>query len=314
MVVTHRALGFFAALFVLSSIGCAQTPTPTAIKLPAKDPGRYVESLSSGGLNRSYILRVPKAYDGTKALPLVIVLHGWTSNAKAAETSTRMGEESDLNGFVMVAPDGLGAPQGWNAGFIDLSGKKQDDVAFIDALIDRVESEVGIDPDRVFVAGHSNGAFLAHFLGARLSNRIAAIAAVAGTIGVPSKDGGFKTIPEPGGPISVLLIHGKRDPMVQYDSHSTALLHAVGAMDSAKWWAQHDGCIMTPTETTGGNGNVITDTFTGGKNGTEVTLLSIGNGLHDWPGGYSRDGLESTTGVNAADLIWAFFKSHPRHR
>jgi polyhydroxybutyrate depolymerase len=273
-----------------------------------------VERLVSGGIDRSYILRVPRTYDATKPLPLVIVLHGWTSNARSAEIGTHMAEESEKNGFVMVAPDGLGSPQGWNAGFIDLSGKAQDDVQFINALIDKVESEVGVDVDRVYVAGHSNGAFMAHFLAARLSSRLAAVAAVAGTVGVPDRDGGFKTIPEPSDPVSVLLIHGRKDPMVQYDSKSVALLHDVGALDSAKWWAKRDGCSLTPAETTSLNGNVVTDTFSGGKNGAEVTLISIANGVHDWPGGIGRDGPETTTGVNASDLIWDFFKAHPKHR
>jgi polyhydroxybutyrate depolymerase len=91
-------------------------------------------------------------------------------------------------------------------------------------------------------------------------------------------------------------------------------LHDVGAMESAKWWATRDGCSITPSETTSPNGNVITDTFSGGKNGTEVTLISIANGVHDWPGGLTRQGPETTTGVNAADLIWDFFVAHPKRR
>jgi len=309
--VNQRLLGPLFAVFVLSSTGCGQS-TPAAVKLPAKDPGRYVERMTVGGFDRSYILRVPRAYDGTKPLPLVIVLHGWTASARIAEQATHMGEESDKEGFVMVAPDGVGSPQGWNAGFINLSGKQVDDVKFIDALLDKVESEVGIDTDRVFVAGHSNGAFLANLLAARLSTRVAAIASVAGTVGVPSKDGGFKIIDPAVGPVSVMLIHGKMDRMVQYASTDVALLHGVGAMESAKWWAKQDGCSLTPTESKSPNGYVVTDTFPGGKNGTEVTLVSISNGTHDWPGGISRDGPETKTGVNAASLIWDFFKSHPK--
>lgn len=268
--------------------------------------------MSVGGFERTYILRVPKAYDATKPLPLVIALHGWTASATMAEQYMRMGDESEKDGFILVAPDGLGAPQGWNAGFIDLSGKHANEVQFISALIDKVETEVGIDPDRVYVAGHSNGAFLAHLLASQLSTKIAAIAAVAGTIGVPNADGSLKLIPEPIAPISAILIHGKKDAMVQYDSKAMALLHGVGAVESAKWWASHDGCSLTPTEVVSSNGNVITDTYAGGKNGSEVSLVSIVNGVHDWPGGLNREGVESKTGVDAAHLIWMFFEAHPK--
>lgn len=309
---SHRILGLFAFCLVVT-VGCSQTPPPVA-KLPAKSPGRYVESLNRDGMTRTYILRVPKAYDATKPLPLVVALHGWMGRASDFELTSNMAQESEKEGFVMVAPNGAGNPQGWNAGFIDLSGKNLDDVKFIDELIDKVESEVGIDTDRVFVAGHSNGAFMAHFLGARLSTKLAAIAAVAGTIGVPVKDGGFNTIPEPVAPVSVLLIHGRQDRMVQYDSKSSALLHDVGALDSAKWWAKEDGCAPTPTETRSANANVVTDTFSGGRSGTEVVLISIANGVHDWPGRTTDEGVDTLTGVDAAQVIWDFFKTHPKKR
>ncbi len=306
-----RPLPLLVALaLICPCVGCAQTKPAV---LPAKAPGRYFERFVSGGNNRSYILRVPRAYDGTRPLPLVVALHGWLESARVADESMRMGEESEKGGFVMVAPNGLGNPQGWNAGFIDLSGKHVDDVAFINALIDRVETEVGIDPDRVYVAGYSNGAFLAHLLGSRLAGRLAAIAAVAGTVGVVKDGGGYNTIPEPTAPISVLVVHGRQDRMVQYDSHSQALLRGVGALDSARWWAQRDGCTMTPSETVSSNRNVVTDTFSGGKNGTEVAFVSIVNGTHQWPGGLTDQGPETATGVNAADLVWNFFAAHPKH-
>ncbi len=277
-----------------------------------KSPGQYFERMSIDGVERSYLLKVPRSCDGSKPLPMVIVLHGWTSNAKTAESGFRMDAACEREGFVLVAPNGLGSPQGWNAGFIDLSGKRADEVKFIDQLIDHVEAEVKIDPDRIFIAGHSNGAFLAHLLGARLSQRIAAFAAVAGTIGIPQKDGAIKTIPETLGPVSAILVHGKQDRMVSYTPNAPALLHGVSAADSARWWAKRDGCASTPQKIVTGNGNVVTDIYSNGKAGTEVRLVTIANGKHDWPGGISLSGPEIETGVNATRLILEFFWEHPK--
>jgi len=316
MSVSSRGSCVFAFLVGFSTIGCTQNLPVPVVRFPPKAPGRYHERLYVGGLNRTYILRVPQEYDGSRPLPLVVVLHGLSGSADGADANTGMGDEASKEGFILVAPEGTGDQplHGWNAGFFNMTGVDVNDVQFIESLINKIQSEVGVDEDRIYVAGHSNGAFLAHLLGSGLSKRIAAIAAVSGTIGVPDRDGGMKIIPKPTEPVSALIIHGKQDPMVQYDSRSPALLHDVGAMDSARFWARNDGCSMTPRETRSPDGNIITDTFSGGRNGTEVTLVSIVNGTHDWPGGYSRSGWETRSGIRAASLIWEFFKSHPKRR
>lgn len=222
-----------------------------------------------------------------------------------------MAAKAEEKGYVAVFPDGLGQIQGWNAGFIDLTGLKPDDAAFVNDTIDDVERRVGIDPDRVYVCGHSNGAFLANYVGAKLGGRLAAIGSVAGTVGLQTPSGP-KTIPDPGAPVSAILIHGRRDTTVPYDNTVQGLLKTVTAPDSAKWWEQRDGCNPIPQITKSPNGNVETELFTGGKNGTEVELVSIGNGTHNWPGGLTMDGPETATGVDAADLLFAFFDAHLR--
>lgn len=280
--------------------GCAKTPSAPKIPLPSKTPGRYVENLKG----RDYILRVPKAYDATKRLPLVVVLHGWTSTGASAEAYTHFGDKADQEGFFMVAPNGTGQPQGWNAGFLDLTGGPHpDDVGYIASLLDQVEREVGVDPDRIYVVGHSNGAMLAHLLAARLGNRIAAIGAVAGTIGLPQANG-LKTIPAPTAPVSVMLIHGTADKMVAYDRSSGSFLQGVSAPDSARWWARHDVCIPTPLRTSENSGRILIDSYRGGHGGTEVTLVTIVNGGHDWPG--------RSSGIDVTDRIWRFFAAHPK--
>jgi len=273
-----------------------------------------VESLKFGGKTRRFILRVPKTYHG-QATPVVMVLHGWTASAAAAEQYTRMAEKAEREGFVAVFPDGLGDPgaQGWNAGFIDLTGMdKPDDVGFLSAVLDRVEREVAVDRKREYVVGHSNGAFMANLLGAKLGARLAAIASMAGTVGLSAAN----TIPKPAVPVSVLLLHGKADGMVAYSIERRAVLRPVGAEDSARFWAKADACETTPRTTKSADGKVTTDLYRGGKNGTEVELVSVEGAPHDWWGGLSRRGDQTvevpTYGAPVADLVWDFFRSHPK--
>jgi len=308
--VMRRVLAFLS-LFAAPALGCAAPQQISGGSLPPKPPGRYEESLKIDGTERKFVLRVPKAYDATKPLPLVVVLHGWTRTAAWSEMGSGMAEGAEKNGYIAVFPQGLGGQfAGWNAGFIDLSGYKADDVKFIDSLITKVQGEVGVDSARIFVCGHSNGAFMAHTLAARLSGRIAAIGAVAGTIGVRA-DGGQRQIPDPASPVSILIIHGKRDATVAYDDSTKGLLAGVSAPKSALWWAEKDGCDLTPTKTSP-RSNVVIETYGHGKAGTEVSLVTIANGLHEWPGGIYQGDHESASGISAAEFLFGFFNTHPK--
>lgn len=290
-------------------------PTPIPIRpLPKRLPGRYYQSMISGGRHRKYLLLIPRKYDASRALPLVVVLHGFSADARTAAFQSLLARKAEQEGFILAAPEGLGKPQGWNVGFFDLTGAGHpNDVGFINNLIDQVKSEVGIDDRNVFVVGHSNGAMLAHLVGSRLGDKVAAICAVSGTIGLPGALGGkMKQILPPISPVSVLIIHGKRDATVAYDRTHPAILTGVSAPNSAKWWVAQNHCARIALHSVSPNGNVETDLYEFGWQGVEVKLVSIRNGTHDWPGGWSLEGRETKTGVNATDLIWDFFRNHSK--
>jgi len=303
-----------ASLFLCAFVFSANALAPQgSSQLPPKSPGRYLERMSSGGLNRQYVLRVPSAYNRSRPLPLVVLLHGWTGTAAAIESHTGFGDKAEREGFVLAVPEGLGRPQAWNVGFLDLTGNQHpNDAAFVADLIDQVKKEVGIDPNRVFVAGHSNGAMLAHLVGAKYGDRVAAIGVVAGTIGLPSSQLRVKSIPPAVRPVSVMILHGRKDGMVAYDSRAQALLMGIGAPRSAQWWAQADGCPGQPTLSVSPDHNVELTRYAGGRENTEVQLMTINNGIHDWPGGSNELGRERTTHISATDVLWDFFVKHPR--
>jgi polyhydroxybutyrate depolymerase len=270
-------------------------------------PGRYERTLDFGGVKRTYVIRVPKQAAAGKPLPVVVVLHGWTGSAKAAEIYTNMAKAAEDRGYIAVFPDGLGKVQGWNVGWIDLSqGNKADDAGFVNALLNESEKIASVDRQREYVCGHSNGAFLTHLVASQYGSRLAAGAAVAGTIGFTGK-----VIPDPKTPISMLLIHGKEDPTVGYDPSFKATLRGISAPESARWWAKAIGAGADPVQKKSADGNLITDSWMG-PGGREVQLISIVNGKHDWPGGLSREGRESLSGLDAAKAILDFFDAHKR--
>lgn len=264
------------------------------------------ESFVFGGIERTYLLHVPPSYNGRTSVPLVIVLHGSGQSSTTAATFIKI-EKSDKEGFIAVYPQGTSLSGGpdWNIGqFPDYYPNGPDDVGFINEIINRLEQKYKIDPKRIYITGFSAGAHMTNFLGAELSDRIAAIAPVAGSVG-SSKDNKLYYIPEPSQPLSVITICGTGDStyngfVVGYGGAKT-----LSVAESVAFWVRCDGCSTNALNETSSDGNVIKSVYTGGTNGTEVVLYTLVGVGHTWP-------VSPTNYITATDIIWDFFKSHPK--
>jgi polyhydroxybutyrate depolymerase len=152
-------------------------------------PGNYGLTLGPDGDQRKVILHIPPAYDKSSKLPLVIVLHGGGGSAEQVQRQSQMDRYADQFGFVVAYPNGSGRLEDaiftWNSGHCCGYALEHnvDDVGFLIALIDSLNKQYAIDPNRVYVTGMSNGAMMAYRTGAELADKIAGIAPVAGTIG-----------------------------------------------------------------------------------------------------------------------------------
>ena len=274
-------------------------------------PGRYVEKLTVGEKARDYILRVPKGYDHTKPTPVVVALHGLTSSAEQFEAVLRLGEECDKGGFILAIPNGWPSNfRGWNAGFFKVAGDPADK-EFIATILDRVEAEFNVDKKREYVFGHSNGAMMSYYLGSVLGDRLASVAGISGSVGLPA-NGGLDTIPVPKSQVSVLLLHGKADNVVVYKRGMKAMLQSMGADESAEWWAKNFGLPVKVETIEYKKDAASIRQFGKTEKGAEVTLISSFNGTHEIFGGWYAGGRESKSGVVAWDEIWKFFQEHPK--
>jgi polyhydroxybutyrate depolymerase len=272
---------------------------------------------------RSYVLHVPPGYSG-KATPLVINIHGFLSSASQQEAWSAMDSTADHENFIVAYPNGVGSPPGWNAGTCcAFSDSSRDDVAFISAVIDDVAGQTCVALDRVYATGMSNGGFMSHNLACNLSDRIAAIGPVSGVIGVPPADC------SPGRAMPIMEFHGTADPLVPYDGGAPSAtlwsfvypnqppptFESVG--DTIAFWTAKDGCSGPPQQTFS-NGDTTCETYGGCQDNAVVTLCTIANGGHTWPGG-STSALPSiagtivgkmTTSINASNELWNFFKTY----
>lgn len=290
-------------------------PTIAELTLAA---GTFNVSTTYEGVKRTYRVHFPTSFGEDRRLPLVVVLHGGQSNAEDMERLTGFSSVADAHGFTVVYPEAVGVYRGkvyWNDGRVP----SVNDVGFISALIDELVTYAHIDGRRVYVTGFSNGASMTNKLGVELEEKIAAIAPVAGTIGVRTAS----TWKSPR-PIPVLYIHGTNDPFAFYyegGSKGTFKGSALPAEDYVKWWAEKNGCTLAPfTEFLPDKKNdgtkVLRLTYSGCRQDVSVVFYKIEGGGHTWPGGWqwADEVIAGPTSYefSASEAMWEFFRSHSR--
>ncbi|MBA3397884.1 MAG: hypothetical protein H0T89_34995 [Deltaproteobacteria bacterium] len=277
------------------AVRCTGKPTP---------PRDAIWTISSGGRLRTVNVHVPASYDVSRGTPLVLDFHGFTSDAVQERALSGMAEKADAEGFVAMQPLGTGFPRSWNAGACcgHAAETEVDDVAFVRAILDEASERLCLDPARVYATGMSNGGFLSHRLGCELADRIAAIAPVAGVLGMPAC--------APSRPVPVLAFHGTADMLVPWEGSTTTGFPSVDATFTG--WAARNDCTGAPVETYA-NGDARCMTYDQCQADAHVTLCTIENGGHTWPGGILIPPFGHTsTDLSATDLMWEFFEAHPR--
>ncbi|MEO7083246.1 MAG: PHB depolymerase family esterase [Gemmatimonadaceae bacterium] len=280
----------------------------------ADAPGTGEFEVQVGDLTRSFFLHIPanrpRRLGRAVPYPLVIVLHGSGANGETVRRMSGMDGMADTARFVVAYPNGttalLGRHSDWNSG--ECCGAAQtnnvDDIAFIRALVDNLSKRMPVDPNRIYVAGFSDGARLAYRAACELSTKIAAVAIVSGSL-MYAQCAPQRAIP-------LIAFHGTADEDVLYSDSSYAtperapLAAAASAPPSIRFWSAHNGCS---TVTVNRRSLHVTQMRFGGCAG-EVTLFTIDEGLHAWPGGVS-DGQEPTHEISATREAWRFFARHP---
>ena len=172
----------------------------------------------------------------------------------------------------------------------------------------------------IYVTGISNGGCMTYRIGSELSDIVAAIAPVAAQIGgQATEEEKLWRIPEPQYPVSVISFNGMNDSRVPYEggrpaNNGTHVFYWMSTNESIAFWIGHNMCNKTPEENISDSENIIINTYTAGMNDTEVVLVTIVNGTHSWPGGKKGwiQGDIPALEINATDIMWDFFKHHPK--
>ncbi|WP_210603980.1 alpha/beta hydrolase family esterase [Brevibacterium oceani] len=304
---------------------------PTGTTMPAapsagcgteQTPGNDERTITSASGERSYRINIPRDYDASTPLPLVLGFHGNGSDGAEFQNYTGL----PTLPAITVFPDGdlKDGKRSWQ-GAPYASGA--DDVAFVADLLDSIESEHCIDLNRVFATGKSNGGGMVSVLACQLRDRFSAFAPVAGAYYPQSTEDCDDKTPTP-----VLAIHGTGDKTMHYDGGERQGETYPGVREWIQPWVEAAGCRVMTERNVGRKGEDVTRTLwkkcdgqagssgASGKPGNsgkpgksaEVELYSVADGGHVWPGEvvYSGGGYV-TEHFSATDTIWDFFTSHP---
>jgi polyhydroxybutyrate depolymerase len=211
---------------------------------------------------------------------------------------------AEKNGFILVYPQGslLDGSSHWNVGGWT-AGSTADDVGFTQAIMDALSTEYNIDQNRVYAMGHSNGGFMSLRLACDLSDKIAAVVSVSGSM-TPEMLANC----DPKKPISVMEIHGTADNSVPYDGSDSTL----SIDEMLKYWVTNNGCDPTPIiNDLPHNPNTTNDTsveqlqYGGCENGVTVEHYKYIGGGHEWLGTLDQSG-QFNADLDTAEAIWAF--------
>jgi len=262
-------------------------------------------SLLLNKVAREYIVYIPASYNSSSSVPLMFNFHGYTMSAYDQMVwGSNMRPVADTAGFILVYPQGslLDGKTHWNIGSWT-TGSTADDIGFIEAMIDTLAASYNIDLDRVYSCGYSNGGYFCFELACQLSNRIAAIGSVAGTMSTETYNSCTPSHPTP-----VVTIHGTSDFSVSYygafptNSESHAKVN--------QYWATYNKTTASPVVSdlpdinSSDGSRVELSLYSNGDNSTSIEHYKVIDGGHDWPGAWGN------MDIHASKIIWNFVSKY----
>jgi polyhydroxybutyrate depolymerase len=248
--------------------------------------------------NRDVNVFVPNSYTGSTAVPLIVDMHGFTSNNDSQQNVSGWDTLASSQNFIVAYPQGVS--NSWNAQGQCCGSSTANDVQFIRDVVAAIRSSANIDSSTIYATGLSNGGSMTHTLLCQASDLFTGGAAVSfGLSGGSSfnavrdncKATYTRGIPE-------VEFHGTSDSTVDYNN---GVLDALGSPDTLEAWRQIVGA-STATITTNPASNTSCQIHTGGINGASVALCTVQGGTHVL--------YPDTASPGIARIAWDYLQSH----
>ncbi|MDO6589554.1 hypothetical protein DS901_07185 [Loktanella sp. D2R18] len=250
---------------------------------------------------RYYRIDLP---DDVTAPRVIVGLHGGGGGPEQFARSTRLSDAALRLGYAVIYPAGSGAIKTWNVGYCCGAATRNnvDDLAFLDRVIDDAGARFGLNAERVYITGMSNGSMMAEYYAARRSQRVAAVVGVAGS---------FDATTRLRDAVPLLVIHGTADQNVPFNGGE-----GVNTRNGTDFSAVADVIIRFAAafgrnvqEVEMRSGVVWRHNYMDAHNKPVVVLIRIDGGGHVWPGG--RRTQREPSSINATQEALSFFALHP---
>jgi poly(3-hydroxybutyrate) depolymerase len=157
-----------------------------------------------------YHLYVPSTYNPSRALPLVVALHGLGASEDSMFSAIYGGvpKLAEQHGFIVVAPLGYRVDGGY--GFFRAAGQSNRRTELSEQevmeVVQLVKQQYKVDDNRIYLMGHSMGGIGTWALAAKHPGLWAALGPISGV--------GDPTSVEKMGPVPEIVVHGDADDVV----------------------------------------------------------------------------------------------------
>lgn len=290
-------------------------------------PGKWLSShvLNAGGQRMSYWLYLPvtaTARTASKGMPLLVMLHGCQQTATQFAQGTRMNLLAEKRACAVLYPQQLASshPQRCWKWYDRATQNGGGDVPAIVAMVNRVLTQYPVDRSRIYVAGISAGAGMAHILALNQPHLFAAVGLHSGPVfGAGHSALGALGVMRhgAGGMHADLVVHEvmQRQPpfpgmpaiLIQGDSDD--VVRPVNQVQLTRQSLLLNG-LAGPPRTTHKRHYLLHDFYAGRK--LLLRVAQVAKLAHAWSGGDPAFAFNERAGPNASQMMLDFFARHRR--
>ena len=287
---------------IVDPISLPDTSVPSCINYSSIENTQYC-TFSKDGLAREFYIYVPNGYsENISPVSMLFSLHGGGDNAQSNMQYSGFKEQADSDAFIIIYPQGAyydeKATTGWNT-----EDGGVNDVAFIESIIDWTGNNFNVQLNEVYVAGFSNGGFMAYHLACYLSPKIAAIAPVAGLMGNYTYDTCSPLHPTP-----LAHIHGLQDDVISINGgdYHRPLEDNGNTTGVISFWQDFNQCTEFSQEPLYNGEETIgtLNKWTNCSNGAFINYWIISNQGHEW----NEGDKDESASFDTSQILWNFLK------